>query len=175
MKIMCLRLSLLAAAAVSLVHGCSDSSFLCLGTPVACENREIDQCRSGCRVFSGCLGTEPVTCESLTDRPMVCVQTGECEYLGSCTGRAGCENVEYEACGETPGCQQVARCGVRGDAAPFVTCDSLEESQCELHPQCRLGQQCEGEPDDCGSLDSGSQCSATPGCFPADTQPSVVD
>jgi hypothetical protein len=171
MKKICVRLSFLAATAVAVVHGCSDSSFECLGSPVSCENREIDQCNSGCRVFTGCVGVDSITCESLTDRPMLCVQTPGCEYLGSCIGRAGCENVEYDACGETPGCQQVARCG--GDDA--IECDSLEESQCELHPQCRLGQRCEGDADDCGSLDSSSECSAAPGCFPADTKPSVID
>jgi hypothetical protein len=170
MKKLCLRLSVLAATAVSLVHGCSDSSFECLGAPVACENREIDQCNSGCRIFSGCVGADPITCESLTDRPMLCVQTGGCQLLGSCTGRAGCENVAYDPCGETPGCQQVARCD--GDD---ISCDSLEESQCELHSQCRLGEQCRGEADSCGSIDSSSACSAAPGCFPADTKPSVVD
>ena len=165
----CLRLLFLAALAAPLAHGCSDSSLECLGQPVACENREISSCTHGCRVTSGCVGGE-ITCESLTDRPMLCVQTGNCRYLGSCQGRAGCENVDYETCAETPGCEQVARC-----AGDTVTCSSLEESQCELHPQCRLGQECGGEPDECGELSSGTECSAVPGCFPADTEPSVVN
>lgn len=165
----CLRLSFLAVLALPLAHGCGESSLECLGTPVACENRELAQCTDGCSVNSGCVGTE-VTCESLTDRPTLCVQTGGCRYLGSCTGRVGCENVEYEACGMTPGCQQVARCA--GDG---VQCGDLEDSQCELHPQCRLGEECRGTADACDSLGSSSECSAVPGCFPADTQPSVVD
>jgi hypothetical protein len=165
----CLRLSFLAALAMPLAHGCGDSSLECLGTPVACENRELAQCTDGCSVRSGCVGTE-VTCDSLTDRPMLCVQTGGCRYLGSCTGRAGCENVEYEACGETPGCNQVARCAGEG-----VSCTDLESSQCELHPQCRLGEECSGSADACDELGSSSECSSVPGCFPADTSPSVVD
>ena len=73
----CLRLLFLAALAAPLAHGCSDSSLECLGQPVACENREISSCTHGCRVTSGCVGGE-ITCESLTDRPMLCVQTGNC-------------------------------------------------------------------------------------------------
>jgi hypothetical protein len=165
----CLRLLFLAASAVPLAHGCSDSSLECLGSPVACENREVDQCTNGCRIFSGCVGST-VTCESLTDRPQLCVQTGDCRYVGSCEGRAGCENVDYDTCGETPGCQQVARC-IGGS----VTCESLDESQCELHSQCRLGEQCQGDADDCTGIGSLSECSAVPGCFPADTRPTVVD
>jgi hypothetical protein len=162
-------LSLLAALAVPLANGCGENSLECLGTPVACENREIGQCTDGCSVFSGCVGGE-ITCESLTDRPTLCVQTGTCRYLGSCTGRAGCENVDYEACGETPGCVQVARCS--GDT---VECGDMEDSQCELHPQCRLGQECRGNADSCGELGSSSECSAVPGCFPADTEAAIID
>lgn len=165
----CLRLTFLAALAVPLAHGCGDSSLECLGTPVRCENREIAQCTQGCRVFSGCVG-DTVTCESLTDRPTLCVQTGDCRYVGSCRGRDGCENVDYETCGETPGCEQVARC-----SGGTISCASLEESQCELHPQCRLGQECRGDADACDELVSSSECSAVPGCFPADTTPSVVN
>jgi hypothetical protein len=171
MKKICLSLLFLAAAAVPLIHGCSDSTFECLGTPVVCENREINQCNNGCRVFSGCIGADSITCESLSDRPMLCIQTGNCRYVGSCEGRAGCENVEYTACGETPGCTQVPRCS----GSSVVACSSLEESQCELHPQCRLGEQCQGSADSCGGIGSDSECSATPGCFSADTKPSVVD
>jgi len=165
----CLRLLFLAALAAPLAHGCGDSSLECLGQPVACENREVGQCTNGCRVFSGCVG-DTVSCESLTDRPMLCIQTGSCRYVGSCQGRPGCENVDYETCGETPGCEQVARC-----TGGSVTCSSLEESQCELHPQCRLGEACQGDADECRELTSGSACSSVPGCFPADTEPSVVD
>jgi hypothetical protein len=165
----CVRLLFLAASAVTLIHGCGESSLECLGTPVACENRGVAECTDGCSVFSGCVG-DTVTCESLTDRPMLCVQTGDCRYVGSCQGRAGCENVEYELCGETPGCEQVARC-----SGGSVSCESLDDSQCELHPQCLLGQQCRGNADSCRELDSSSECSAVPGCFLADTEPSVVD
>ena len=165
----CLRLLFLAALAAPLAHGCGDSALECLGQPVACESREIAQCTNGCHVFSGCVG-DTVTCESLTDRPMLCVQTGDCRYLGSCQGRAGCENVSYADCAETPGCEQVARC-----AGGSVECSSLDEDQCNLYDQCRFGEQCQGDADDCDSLDSTGACSAVPGCFPADTQPSVVD
>ena len=164
-----LGLLFLAALAVPLAHGCGDSSFECLGQPVACENREISQCTNGCRVFSGCSG-DTVTCESLTDRPMLCVQTGDCRYVGSCQGRPGCENVDYDACAETPGCEQVARC-----TGSSVTCESLEDSQCELHPQCRLGETCQGEADSCAEVKSSGACTAVPGCFPADTDPAILD
>ena len=162
-------LSLLAALAVPLANGCGENSLECLGTPVACENRELATCTDGCSVFSGCLGST-ITCESLTDRPQLCVQTGDCRYVGSCEGRAGCENVGYDACAETPGCVQVERC-----YGGSVSCGELEDSQCELHPQCRLGQECRGEADSCGSLSSSSECAAVPGCYPAETKPSVVD
>ncbi|HTV22227.1 MAG TPA: hypothetical protein VMG12_26245 [Polyangiaceae bacterium] len=165
----CLRLLFLAALAAPFAHGCGDSSLECLGEPVACEAREIGQCSHGCKVFTGCVGPE-VTCESLTDRPMLCVQTGDCRYVGSCQGRPGCDNLDYDACGETPGCEQVARC-----SGTSVTCASLEDSQCELHPQCRLGEQCQGDADSCDSLDSSGECSSVPGCFPADTKPVVID
>ncbi len=165
----CLRFLFLAAAAVPFAHACGDSSFECLGTPVACESREIAECTEGCSVLTGCVGTE-VTCESLTDRPMLCVQTGGCRYLGSCTGRAGCENVDYETCGETPGCVQVERCA--GDS---IACSDLEDSQCELHAQCRLGEECTGSAHACGDIESSSECSAVPGCFPADTKPPIVE
>jgi hypothetical protein len=165
----CLRLSFLAALAVPLAHGCGDSSLECLGTPVACENREIAQCTDGCEVVSGCVGGE-ITCDSLTDRPQLCVQTADCRYLGSCTGRAGCENVGYDDCALTPGCTQVTRCAGSG-----VSCEDLEDSQCELHPQCRLGDECRGSADDCSELGSSAACSSVPGCFPADTRPAIVD
>lgn len=165
----CLSLLFLAALAAPLAHGCGDSSLECLGQPLACENREIGQCGQGCRVFSGCVGGT-IECESLTDRPALCVQTGDCRYVGSCQGRKGCENVDYEECDATPGCQQVARC-TNGS----VTCASLEDSQCELHPQCRLGQECRGEADACAELQSSGECSAVPGCFPADTDPVILD
>jgi hypothetical protein len=165
----CLRLLFLAALAAPLAHGCGDSSFECLGQPVACENREIAQCTHGCSVFEGCVGGA-VTCESLTDRPELCVQTGPCRYVGSCQGRAGCENVDYQECGETPGCEQVARC-----TGGSVSCGSLEDSQCELHPQCRLGEACQGDADSCDEVRSSGACASVPGCFPADTEPSVID
>jgi hypothetical protein len=98
------------------------------------------------------------------------VQTGDCRYVGSCQGRAGCENVDYDDCGTVPGCEQVARC-----AGGSITCASLEDSQCELHPQCRLGEQCRGDADSCGEVKSSGGCSAVPGCFPADTDPAIVD
>ena len=165
----CLRLLFLAAAALPLAHGCSDSSIECLGTPVACGNREIGQCTDGCRVFEGCVG-DVVTCESLTDRPEICIQTEGCRYLGTCEGREGCENVGFDECGETPGCVQVRRC----DGRDF-SCPDLEASQCELYPQCRLGTECQGTATSCGDLGSVDECSSVPGCFSADTDPAILD
>lgn len=166
---LCARLLFLASIALPLAHGCSDDSLACLGTPVICENRELAACTDGCRVYSGCVGAS-VTCESLTDRPELCLQTADCRYVGSCEGRDGCENVDFDTCGETPGCIQVRRC-----FGGSVSCEDLEASQCELYPECRLGEECRGEPDDCSDLGSGSACSAVPGCYPADTRPAVVD
>lgn len=162
------RLLFLAATALPLAHGCGDSSLECLGTPVACENRELGACTDGCSVFSGCIGGT-LTCDSLTDRPELCVQTEGCRYVGTCEGRAGCENVTFDVCGETPGCVEVRRC-----FGGSVECGDMEESQCELYPECHLGQECRGTADDCGDLGSGAQCSRVPGCFVADTEPSVV-
>jgi hypothetical protein len=165
----CVRLLFLAAIALPLAHGCSDGTLECLGTPVACENRELATCTDGCSVYSGCLGST-VTCESLTDRPQLCVQTGDCRFVGTCEGREGCAAVPYDACAETPGCVQVRSC-IGGS----VSCGDLEDSQCELHPQCRLGDECRGSADGCGELSSSTECAAVPGCYPADTKPSVVD
>jgi len=166
----CVRLLFLAATALPLAHGCGDGSLECLGTPVACENRELSSCRDGCSVYSGCLGGT-ITCESLTDRPQLCLQTADCRYVGTCEGREGCENIsDFDACGETPGCVQVRRC-----FGGSVSCADLEDSQCELHPQCRLGEECRGTATECGDLVSSEECSSVPGCFPADTKPAVVD
>jgi hypothetical protein len=162
------RLLFLAAMALPLAHGCGDGSIECLGTPVACENRDIAACTDGCHVFSGCVGGT-ITCESLTDRPQICLQTDGCRYLGSCDGREGCSAVDFDTCAETPGCQQVRRC-----AGGSVACADLDDSQCELYPQCRLGEACQGTADSCHDLGSRSECSAVPGCFPDDTEPSVV-
>jgi hypothetical protein len=166
----CLRLLFFAAAAWPLVHGCSDSSIECLGTPVACDHRDLGECNGGgCEVHAGCLG-ESVTCDSLTDRPNLCLQTGDCRYVGSCAGEAGCSQVAFDVCADTPGCVQVRRC-----YGGSVTCGSLADSQCELYPQCQLGQECRGSATDCGDLDSRVSCLQAPGCFSADTEPSVVD
>jgi hypothetical protein len=164
----CLRFLFLAAALLPLAHGCGDSSVECLGTPVACENREIATCKDGCHVVSGCVGGS-VSCESLTDRAEICIQTEGCRYLGSCAGREGCAAVDFETCAETPGCQQVRRC-----AGGTVSCADLEDSQCELFPQCRLGDECQGTADPCHDLASSQECSSVPGCFADDTEPSVV-
>jgi hypothetical protein len=165
----CLRLLFFAAAALPIVHGCSDSSIACLGTPVACENRDLNACNGGCEVISGCLG-DVVSCESLTDRPTLCVQTGDCRYVGSCEGAEGCEAFTFDACATAPGCVQVRRC-----FGTEVSCSSLEDSQCELHPQCSLGRECGGSASSCSDLDSTAACLDSPGCFSADTEPSVVD
>jgi hypothetical protein len=158
-----------AASGVLLAHGCGDSSIECLGTPVACENRDLGECNAGCRVREGCIGGE-VDCESLTDEPTLCVQTAGCRYLGSCDGNEGCSELSYQACADAAGCVQVRRCGGEG-----VACDRLEESQCELYPQCVRGQECTGSATRCGDLESTAACLDVPGCLPADTTPAVVD
>lgn len=154
---------------LALAHGCGDSSFECLGTPVACSNRDIADCNAGCRVFEGCVGGR-VDCASLTDEPELCVQTAGCMYLGSCDGRAGCSNLDYDTCGTTSGCVQVRRCGGAG-----VACSNLEDDLCELYPQCARGQECRGSALACGELESSAACNDVPGCLPADTEPAVVD
>jgi len=164
----CLRLFFLATAALTLAHGCSDDSIECLGSAVSCELRDPSECDHGCRLNQGCFGETPVTCESLTSDPTLCLQTG-CRYVGSCEGAEGCPSLRFDVCGITEGCQQVRRCD--GDG---ITCDRLEDSQCELYAQCELGSRCEGSSTVCGDLDSSKECLEVPGCYPADTTPSVV-
>jgi hypothetical protein len=164
----CFRLLFLAAAGLPLAHGCSDSSLECLGSAVACSSRDLSECNHGCHVRSGCVGNTAITCESLTDKPDLCLQRG-CRYVGSCDGAEGCGQLKYDACGMTAGCMQVRRC--IGDDVP---CSDLEESQCELYSQCTRGSECIGSATDCSDLDSSSACLAVPGCYPADTKPSVV-
>ena len=116
----------------------------------------------------GCVGDLPVTCESLIDNPDLCLQTG-CRYVGSCDGADGCDKLPYAQCGMTEGCMQVRRC--IGDS---VSCDSFGDTQCELYAQCTLGTECHGSATKCSDLDSSSSCLDVPGCYPADTKPSVV-
>jgi hypothetical protein len=165
----CIRLVFFAAAALSLVHGCSDGSLECLGAAVACSDRDVNTCNHGCRVQTGCLGEQPVTCESLTDNPNLCLQTEGCRYVGSCDGEPECAALDFEACGNTAGCTQVRRC--YGDG---TRCGDLEESQCELYAQCTRGSRCVGSADSCGDLESAGACLDVPGCYSADTKPSVV-
>lgn len=164
-----LGLLLLAVAAAPLAHGCGDSSLECLGTPVACENRTLDDCNGGCRTYEGCLGGT-ISCESLTNVPNVCVQTQGCRYVGSCEGGDGCEELGFEACGTAPGCQQVRRC-----IGGTLSCADLEDDLCELYPECQLGRECRGSAAACNDLASSAECLEVPGCFAADTEPSVVD
>jgi len=164
----CFRLLFLAAAGLPLAHGCSDSSLECLGTAVACSNREPSECSHGCQLRTGCVGELIVSCDSLTDNPELCLQTG-CRYVGTCDGADGCESLGYGACATREDCKQVRRC--IGDG---VRCNSLDESQCELYSQCTLGNECLGSATQCNDLDSSSACLDVPGCFPADTTPSVV-
>jgi hypothetical protein len=164
----CLRFLFLGALALPLAHGCSDSPLQCLGSPVACGNRDLSQCTAGCSVREGCFG-DVVTCESLTENPTLCLQLG-CRYGGSCEGGPGCADTNYDLCATTAGCVQVAQCF--GDD---VRCSRLEDSQCELYPQCSLGRECVGDATPCGDLGSTSACLDVPGCLPADTTPSVVD
>src|SRR5688572_23766287 len=96
-------LALLPAVLVPLSHGCGDSSVECLGTPVACSNRDIAECNAGCSRFEGCLGGR-VDCASLTDEPMLCAQTVGCQYLGSCDGPPGCSENSYQECPTAEGC-----------------------------------------------------------------------
>jgi hypothetical protein len=166
----CLRILFLALAALPLAQaGCGDSSIECLGTAVACSNRDPGECKHGCELRSGCVGDVPVTCDSLTDEPNICVQTKGCRYVGTCDGAANCKQLTYAECGMTEGCMQVRRC--IGDD---FDCNRLEDSQCELYSQCKLGSQCVGSATQCNDLDSQSACIAVPGCYPADTKPSVV-
>jgi hypothetical protein len=166
----CFRILFLALAALPLAQaGCGDGSVECLGTAVACSNRDASECKHGCELRSGCVGDVPVTCDSLTDNPNVCVQTKGCRYVGTCDGAANCKNLKYDECGMTEGCMQVRRC--IGDD---FDCNRLEDSQCELYPQCKLGQQCVGSATSCGDLDSQNACIEVPGCYAADTKPSVV-
>jgi len=164
----CLRLLFLGAIALPFAHGCSDSPVVCLGTSVACANRDLSECNAGCQVAQGCFGDD-VTCDSLTDDPMLCLQTG-CRYIGTCEGEAGCATLSFETCGTTAGCVQVRRC-----YGSNVRCASLEESQCELYPECALGSRCQGSAASCDEVSTTSACLDVPGCFPADTTPSVVD
>jgi len=55
-----------------------------------------------------------------------------------------------------------------------VSCDSFGDTQCELYAQCTLGTECRGSATKCSDLDSSSSCLDVPGCYPADTKPSVV-
>lgn len=165
----CLRLFFLVAAALPLAHGCDDDSFECLGSAVACDLRDPSECDSGCRLNEGCFGDAPVTCESLTSSPNLCLQTPGCRYLGSCEGGEHCPGLDFTTCGTTEGCMQVRRCGGEG-----VTCDRLENSQCELYAQCELGSRCEGKATSCGDLDTSKECLDVPGCYAADTTPPVV-
>jgi hypothetical protein len=165
----CFRFLFLALAGLPLAHGCSDSSIECLGTAVACSNRDTGECNHGCRLRTGCVGDLIVSCESLTDNPNLCLQTSGCRYVGSCDGAEGCRDLDYAACPMMEGCMQVRRC--IGDG---VRCNSLDESQCELYSQCTLGNECLGSATQCDELDSSSACLDVPGCFTADTKPSVV-
>jgi hypothetical protein len=163
----CLRTLFLAALVLLVSHACSDSPTTCLGTPVPCADREVSDCNAGCTLESGCYG-DPITCDSLTATPTLCVQTPGCRYVGSCDGVEGCKNVAYDQCAMTSGCQQVRRC--YGDG---TTCGTLDASQCELYPQCTRGQQCVGKATRCSEL-AVSSCLEVPGCLPADTTPAVV-
>lgn len=166
----CIRLVFIASAAFSLIHGCSDGSLECLGTAVACDDRDVGTCNHGCRVESGCLGSQPIRCDSLTDNPDLCLQTTGCRYVGSCDGDAGCSAIaDFDTCGVTPGCVQVRRC-----FGGSLSCSSLEDSQCELYSQCTLGSRCVGSADSCGALESAAACLDVPGCYSADTKPPVV-
>jgi hypothetical protein len=165
----CLRLLFLAAGVMSISHGCGGGSIECLGTPVACGDRDLAECNGGCRPYEGCLG-ESVSCESLNDNRTLCIQTGDCRYVGSCEGVEGCETTAFEACATAPGCVQVRRCYGTG-----VTCANLDDSQCELYAQCELSEECRGSAAPCGDLDSNASCLDAPGCFPADVTPPVVD
>jgi hypothetical protein len=166
----CIRLAFLAAAAFSLIHGCSDGSLECLGNAVACGDRDVDTCNHGCEVESGCLGDSEITCDSLTNNPDLCLQTPGCRYVGSCDGGPGCNQIaDFAQCGTTPGCTQVRRC-----FGGSISCDSLDDSQCELYSQCVLGSRCVGSADSCGNLESAGSCLDVPGCYSADTKPSVV-
>ena len=83
MRKTCLKVLFLASLMLPLAHACSDSPLVCLGTPVPCANRDLQECNAGCELRNGCYG-DPITCESLTSQPTLCVQTPGCSYVGSC-------------------------------------------------------------------------------------------
>jgi hypothetical protein len=165
----CLRLLFLGALALPLAYSCGDSPLECLGAAVACGDRDLVDCNAGCELSEGCFGND-ITCDSLTSNPTLCLQTNGCRYVGTCEGPAGCEERSYSDCVNGPGCLQVERC-----YGGSVSCNSLEDSQCELYAECALSQRCQGSATTCNELDSTSACIDVPGCYPADTTPSVVD
>ncbi len=159
----------LLAALFSLL-GCASGEELCLGDAVACELRTADQCDSGCSLTRGCVGGA-ISCESLTDEgPQLCNQTSGCTWSGLCEGVEGCRQRSYDECEAMEGCNQVRFCF--GDG---TRCEALEDSQCGLYPQCGNESVCQGAAMACEDIGSRPQCARVPGCFPAETTPSVVD
>jgi hypothetical protein len=167
MKNMYARLVFLGATLAAFGHGCSDASVRCLGTPSECANRSADDCVSGCSLRRGCLG-ERVQCDTISNN-LLCEQPPGCGLRGTCEGEASCTQLSASQCRMTAGCQYVVGCV--GDGTP---CESLEEDLCGLYPQCAFESQCYGKAQACDEVDSYDQCQQVPGCYLADTDPSVV-
>jgi hypothetical protein len=68
-----------------------------------------------------------------------------------------------------PGCQFAVTCVGEG-----AGCEDLDEDTCGLYPECGFRSECTGRADDCGDVSTVEQCRLVPGCFPADTDPSIV-
>lgn len=168
------RLALLAALLLSAFQGCSDADVRCLGRPVECSRRSANDCIGGCSVRTGCLG-EAITCDTISDND-ICQQTPGCELRGSCEGlrtdggEPACEDLPPRRCQMTDGCVYSVACVGGG-----TTCDALDDDLCGLYPQCAFQSQCTGQADACGDLDSVDECRIVPGCYPADTDPSVTE
>jgi hypothetical protein len=161
------------AVLAGLFHGCSDASVRCLGHASACEGRSSSQCLEGCSLRTGCLG-DAIVCGEIDDT-VLCAQTPGCEVRASCEGERAdgespaCADLATTPCRNTPGCQYVVACIGSGSS-----CEELDEDTCNLYPQCGFESECGGRASDCGDVSTVEQCRLVPGCYLADTDPSIV-
>jgi hypothetical protein len=167
------KLVFFGAMLLGLFHGCSDASTRCLGHPSACEGRSQSQCIEGCSLRTGCLG-DPIVCEQITEDAL-CQQTPGCELLANCDGvpdddgAPACNTLQAAQCRQTPGCQYNVSC-----TGGVTSCEDLDSDTCGLYPQCGIQTRCVGRADSCADVTNIEQCSAVPGCYPADTDPAIV-
>jgi hypothetical protein len=167
------RVVFFGAVFVGLFYGCSDASVRCLGRASSCEGRLASQCIEGCSLKTGCLGDD-IVCGEITEGAL-CDQTPGCERQGSCEGvrqdgeTPTCEELAATPCRSTPGCQYVVSC-----VGPGTPCGELDQDTCELYPECKYQSQCSGSADSCGDVGTVEQCRQVPGCYPADTDPSII-